>query len=465
MLVWIKSRWQNAVRGFWLFPGLTALALALLALVLVEVDRSAGAGGIGHAFDGDASAARSILTTVGATLITVAGLAFSITVVTVQLVSSQFSPRTLRSFLADRPSQVIAGAFVGIFAYCLLVLRTVRDGGQANAGFVPSLSVSVSIGLGLVGLVLLLVFIHRITQVIKVENITGRVAAETFAAIERRYPDEVAPLTGPEPAELLASWEAVARPALVCPASPGYVRDVAVEGLGELGLPDETRVEVTVAAGAQVTTSTPLMRLWCPGPLDDETLEGLRKLVDVQRERDVAGDVGFGIRQLADVALRALSPGVNDPTTAVTCIGYLQESFERLAGRAFPDRVRRLDGEIVVAIVVVGFEELLREPFDELGRYASADARVAVALLDALAGIAAAARRAGAGARLEAAAEIAEHVAALALHDARIDSDRALVARGLGRVRAGAGYPMQGPDDTGRSRSSAASSTRSTGTA
>lgn len=458
MLVWIRSSWQNAVRGFWLFPGLTALTLALLAVVLVEVDRGAGSGGIGHTFDGDASAARSILTTVGATLITVAGLAFSITIVTVQLVSSQFSPRTLRSFLADRPSQVIAGAFVGIFAYCLLVLRTVRT------EFVPSLSVSVAIALGLAGLVLLLVFIHRITQVIKVENITGRVAAETFAAIGRRYPDEAAPADGPDAAELLAAWERDGHPAVVCPTRPGYVREVAVDGLEDVGLPPEARVELAVAPGDQVTTSTPLARLWCSGAPDEETLEALRKLVAVERERDVAADIGFGIRQLADVALRALSPGVNDPTTAVTCIGYLQEAFEQLARRRFPDRVRRLEDGTVAVVAVAGFEELLREPFDELGRYASPDARVAVALLDALAGIAEAARPAGSTARVEAALETAEHVADLGLDDARTDADRALIARALERVRARS-YPMQGPEGTGRSGSSAASRTRSTGTA
>jgi uncharacterized membrane protein len=467
MLVWIKSRWQNALRGFWLFPGAAALALALLAIVLVEIDRGAGPGGIGHTFDGDASAARSILTTVGATLITVAGLAFSITIVTVQLVSSQFSPRTLRSFLADRPSQVIAGAFVGIFAYCLLVLRTVREEGPAGAEFVPSLSVSVGIGLGLVGLVLLLVFIHRITQVIKVENIIARVAGETLAAIERGYPEDDVPCPDAGPAELLASWEKSGPSAVAYPQRPGYVRDVAVEGLEDLGLPAPAQVHVTVAAGAQVTTSTPLIRVWCTAGLDEETLESLRKLVAVERERDIAADVGFGIRQLADVALRALSPGVNDPTTAVTCIGYLQESLERLAGRRFPDRVRQLDGgAVLVVAAVVPFEDLVREPFEELGRFASRDARVAVALLDALAGIAAAARRADAGARLAAAAATAEHVAGPAVEDARGDSDRAQVLDGLARVRAAAGYPStQGPDETGRNRPSAASRTRSTGTA
>ena len=466
MLVWIRSHWQNALRGFWLFPGLTALTLAVLAVVLIELDRSAGADGISYTFDGDASAARSILTTVGATVITVAGLAFSITVVTVQLVSSQFSPRTLRSFLADRPSQLIAGAFVGIFAYCLLVLRTVRDEGGGAAEFVPSLSVSVAIGLGLVGLVLLLVFIHRVTQVIKVESITGRVAAETFEAIESHYPEAFAEESGPGLAEVVAAWEATGPPRAVHPAQPGYVRAVESDLLSKLDLPGSSRIHLPARAGDQVTTSTAVVRVWCADPLDDSLLADLRRLVVVEREREVAADPAFGIRQLTDVALRALSPGVNDPTTAITCIGYLQEAFEQLAARRFPDPVRRLEPSgVLVAASTASFEELVREPFADLARFASGDARVASALLDALAGISAAAA-AGAGSRVAAVLASAEDVAAPALEDARTASDRGLVAASLAGVRESAGYStMQGPDGTRRSGPAAASSTRSTGTA
>ena len=160
------SQWQNVTRGLWFFPGLVTLAGAALALVLVEIDRVAGTEGIPFAFDGDASAARTILGTVAGSLITVAGLAFSITVVTLQLVSSQFTPRALRSFLGDRTSQLVAGAFVGIFVYCLLVLRVVRgEDGEAEE-FVPALAVGTSIALALLGLALLLVFIHRIAQLV-----------------------------------------------------------------------------------------------------------------------------------------------------------------------------------------------------------------------------------------------------------------------------------------------------------
>jgi uncharacterized membrane protein len=162
--------------------------------------------------------------------------------------------------------------------------------------------------------------------------------------------------------------------------------------------------------------------------------------VSVQSERDVAQDVGFGIRQLADVAVRALSPGVNDPTTAVTCIGYLRNALEDLGKRRLPDRLRRMgeDGLLVYA-EAREFDELLREAFAEIGRFGRADARVTVAVLDALAGVAVAARRAGALDRAAAARELAEEIAGPAIEDARTEHERRLLAGCVERVQAASG--------------------------
>jgi uncharacterized membrane protein len=465
MLAWLKGRWQDVVRGLWFFPGLTAASAAVLALVLVQVDRRAVPDGAPFLFDGDASAARTILATVGTTLITVAGLAFSITVVTAQLVSSQFSPRALRSFLADRPSQLYAGAFVGIFAYCLLVLRTVRDAEDGSGEFVPSLAVSVAIALGLLGLGLLLAFIHRVTQIIKVENIAARLSEETVEAIERLYPRAYAPPEAVGSVGLLAAWEASGEPLVVRAARPCYVRAVAVEEFART-LPEPTRVHVTVRPGDQVTTSTPVLRVWWEGELGREVEGRLQAVVTIRPERDVAGDAGFGVSQLADAALRALSPGVNDPTTAVTCVGYIRQGLELLARRALPDPVRRLEGaEIVIAAPPTPFQALA-EPLAEVGRSAARDVRVAVVVLDALAGIAAAAAQAGAAARAAWALEIGDDLAARALRASPSERDRRLLDDASARLRIEAAYPTrQGPDDTGRSSSAAASSTSSTGTA
>lgn len=439
-MVWVRSQWQNVVRGFWFFPGVVALGGVGLALALLEVDRAAGPDGLAGAlaFDGDASAARTILGTIAGSLITVAGLAFSITVVTLQLVAGQFTPRAVRSFLGDRPSQLVAGAFVGIFAYCLLVLRAVRDEDDDFEGFVPALSVTVSIALGLLGLVLLLVFIHRITQLVKVENIAARIARETTQAIDELYPEPHGDRALPEADEGPDSWARTAEPWVVRPERPGYVRSIALAELTGVGLPPGARVHVAVRPGDAVTRATALMEAW-PRAAAEEAAERLRGLVSVQSERDVSQDTGFGIRQLADLAVRALSPGINDPTTAVTSIAYLRDALELLAVRRFPDRLRRLEGDLVVHAEAHGFESLLREAFAEIGLYARSNARVVLAVLDALAGVASAAEEAGAGRRATAATALAEEVGRPAVAEARTERDRALLEAALARAGAAGG--------------------------
>src|SRR5262249_39687612 len=139
-------------------------------------------------FSGGAAEASTILSIIAGSLITVAGLTFSITIVVLQLLSSQYTPRSLRSFLQDRVTQVVAGGFFGIFAYSLIVLMTVRDPAPFDPGFLPTVSITVGINLGLLGLALLLIFIHHIGQIIQVSDIAARIAMQTMRAIDTSYP-------------------------------------------------------------------------------------------------------------------------------------------------------------------------------------------------------------------------------------------------------------------------------------
>lgn len=185
----LRARWLDLVDGFWFVPAAVALAYVFLALGLIAIDRSGGDGGVDAAFGGDAEAARGILSTIAGSLITVAGLTFSLTIVVLTLVSSQFSTRVVRNLLADRVNQIVAGSFTGLFAFCLIVLRTVRDPQPPEPEFVPALSVSVSIVLALFSLALLLVFIHHMGTSIQAPQIAARVGRATLAAIEQLYPE------------------------------------------------------------------------------------------------------------------------------------------------------------------------------------------------------------------------------------------------------------------------------------
>jgi uncharacterized membrane protein len=380
-----RTRIQNVLYGFLFLPGAIAVAFVILAFLLTWADTLGGRHGLGG-FDGDAATARSILSTIATSLITVSGLTFSITVVSLQLVSQQFSPRALRNFLGDRITQLVAGAFVGIFAYCLLVLRTVREG-RTTAEFVPGLSVSFAIGLGVVTLGLLLVFIHHMSSSIQLSAIASGIARATLRSLDALYPEMVGePADDDEAAELLTQWRKSPPNIRVMAPRPGYVQAIALDELPrKLGVA-EAHGHVCVAPGDFVTSRSILGEFW----VGDRELEAeqLQALFVVASERDVGQDALYGLRQLADIAIRALSPGVNDPTTARTCVGYMQAILELLTERSLPSRVRRYPKEGVVLVARThGYDEYLG-PFVEVSRHAAGDERVSSVIGDAIASIA-----------------------------------------------------------------------------
>lgn len=431
----LRAYARKLADGFWLVPLATGGGLALLAAGLLALDRAGGADGVGIGFDGDASAARDLLATVAGSLITVVGLTFSLTIVTLQLVSGQFTPRALRGLLADRLTQLVAGTFVGIVAYALLVLASVRDSADGVDGFVPSLATSVAIILTLAALVLLVVFVHHIGRTIQVSSIAARVADQTLAAVVRLYPEPFGEELEEPPGPALAAWRAEAAPLVVRPRRPGYVQAVLIDDLVHaLAAGRKSRVAVAVQPGDFVTAETPAVEVWAAGDPEAAEKATARALV-VDDERDVRQDPAFGVQQLADIALRAISPGVNDPTTAVTCIGYLRAVLERLACRRFPPELRRHeDTGVSVVAPRREFEEYLELAVAEVGRYATADARVAGTILEALAPVAAAARRAGAADRASAVLAVARRVAGPAVEDARTEEDREALRAHLARV-------------------------------
>lgn len=426
-----KSRWRNLRYGFFFLPGAIGLAFVALAFGVVAIDRLGGPNGVDIGFGGGASAARSVLSTIAGSLITVAGLTFSITIVTLQLVSQQVTPRALRNFLGDRLTQSLAGAFVGIFAYCLLVLRAVRESDEGFEGFVPSLSVTIGIALGIVALALLLYFIHHIARSIQVGTLAGEVAHSTLAALDRLYPAPFGEPTGERVRDVVQAWERERDPQVVFPGRPGYVQTIALgelaAGLDEPGL----RVHLPVTPGQFVSEADPIGVVW-NGRSAERAEAVLRAAVVVTSERNVEQDALYGVRQLADMSIKALSPSVNDPTTAWTCIHYLRAILERLAARALPGEVRHYEEQdLVVVAPTTSFEEYVDAAFVQVARYASGDARVAAALLEAIAHVAEAARRAGAEERLRCLQRAAEAVAGPAREDARTEEDRRLLEERL----------------------------------
>ncbi len=428
----VTNALRNLRYNYLFLPGVIAVALGGAAAGLVQIDETGGANGILAVFPSGPPAARGVLVTIAGAIATVAGVAFSLTIISLQLVSQQFTPRALRGFLGDRLNQTIAGVFIGVVLYCLVALQWVKE---TDPRFVPGLTVTLAVFLAFVALALLLVFIHHMGHSIQVSKITNRIAGETVALTASPYPSSYgADDASADADEVVASWEREREPVVVYVQESGFVQSVddvpaTIEGKG-------FRIELLVAPGEFVTPRHPVARVWTEAERD-ACAAAMRRAIAVGAERDFAQDIGYGLRQLADIAVKALSPSVNDPTTATTCIGYLQAILERVATAPRPGRVRRFaHRDVTIVMPRDSFSDYL-EAFVQISRYAT-DARVIDALLRATLRVAKAAMEADALDRAQAAGEVAGRIARRALaSDSLDDEERETVSATLAEFPVG----------------------------
>lgn len=383
LLIW--SRIQQGMRdlraSFWFVPANVVAGAALLALVLIEVDTHIQSEYLEpwpRVFGAGADGSRALLTSVAGSMITVAGVVFSITVVALALASSQYTSRVLRNFMSDRTNQSVLGVFVGVYVYCLVVVRTIRGGDEGD--FVPSVAVLAGLILALVGIGFLIYFIHHISISIQVSHVLSNIACETHNAVERLFPDDLGDEdeAAPEAEAHRGPWQGI-------PAKrTGYVQHVDNEALLTFATEHDLVLRMKVPVGGFAIEGLPWLSAAKQTGLTEEEVDRLQDLVVVGLQRTIDQDASFGIRQMVDIALRALSPGINDTTTAVMCIDYLTANLAHLAGRSIPSRFRSFEGELRVIALGSDFESLVNESFDEIRRSANGNVTILSRLLSAL---------------------------------------------------------------------------------
>lgn len=383
----LLATWERLRESFWFLPALMAAGAIALSFGLTRLDAAVEDQTyrrLDWLYLFGAEGARAILSAIASSMITVAGLSFSITMLTLQLASSQFGPRLLRNFLRDRGNQLVLGTFIATFLYCLLVLRTVK--GVEGSSFVPHISVAVGILMSIASLAVLIYFIHHTAHSIRVETILASLADETGAAIERLFPEKLGQdaRDTPEPERCIAPADA-ASARLIRPQRSGYVQMIDGDALMNRAVELDIVVYLAVGPGTFVTPDDVLMRAAPGARIDAAATDGLRAALVLGAERTPAQDLAFSIRRIVEIAQRALSPSVNDPTTAIYCIDRLGEALARLAGRQMP-AAHRLDKEGRLRVVArpVSFGPLAHEAFAAVARYGMADADVVRALLHTL---------------------------------------------------------------------------------
>jgi len=386
VLVTLSFSWWQKIQGsFWFLPTAMVLAAVTLALILIAIDSRYEMSFIDDwtlLFGASASGSRDLLSTVASSMVTVAGVVFSITIVALSLTSSQYTSRVLRNFMRDKLNQSVLGVFVGIFAYCLVVLRVIRGGDEG--AFVPSLAVVVALGLAFVGIGYLIFFIHYIAVSIQASSIIGSAARETIAAIDKLFPQELGYDVVDHEYEKQTSIEPECRWQTIASKKTGYIESIDSNSLLEIAEENKIVIRMECGVGEFIVEKTPLFSIAVPNGVEEEVISQLQTTYVIGRHRTVTQDAGFGIRQIVDIALKALSDGVNDTTTAVMCVDYLKAILVRLADRQIPTPLRVSDNTLRVIARGPTFQSLLCESFDQIRQSAAGNTAVLICMLHAL---------------------------------------------------------------------------------
>jgi uncharacterized membrane protein len=379
-----RRLWRAIRASFWFVPALLVAVSIFVAMALIELD-TAGSGkwqsDWPRLFGASAAGARGMLSTIAGSMMTVVGVTFSMVLVTLALASSQYSSRILRNFIQDGVTQVVLGIFAGTFTYCLIVLRTIR--GSDAGDFVPSLAVTFGVVLAVGGIGTLIYFIHHVAFSIQASSIIAAVADETMLAIDRLFPEKLG--EGPAdkkdcPAAPLseANWQPIVSP------MSGYIQTVDNKVLLRMAKKHKTLVRMERGIGDFVVRNTPLISIAMSGPPDKELIDSLQWAYSIDRHRTLEQDAGFGIRQLVDMAMRALSPSTNDTTTAVMCVDYLTAILSRVAARKIPSPYRYEEGELRVIAMAPDFAHLVAVSFDQIRDSAEGNVGIMLRMLGGL---------------------------------------------------------------------------------
>ncbi len=387
------SQWRREVlrTNFWMVPSLEVLGAIALFCVTLEIDRAV----YHHTLtlpawveNGSADTAREILLAVAAAIMTVIGINFSVTIVTLTLASTQFGPRMLRNFIRDRGTQLTLGTFVATAVYCVLVLVSI---GPAEHGvFVPHLSVTVVFALVLVDLAVLIYFLHHIAIQIQLPFVIASIAGDLTSYLRVRKPDirMSSPDEQDDPDEIAALVCTIeSSGVLIRTPKGGYLQAIRYNLLIRTASAADAVVRLPYRPGNFLVEDSELAAVWPPEAADRIT-RCLKRAQVTGPVRTLAQDPAFGIDQLVEIAIRALSPAVNDTYTALTCVDWLSNTLCKLGrvwtpAQAYRDRA----GAVRVICEQVSYENLVQRSFDKIRQASSGMPALLMRQLEALSSI------------------------------------------------------------------------------
>lgn len=379
--------WDELKSTFWFFPVLIIFTAIILAFGLIYFDNvsSFKPGGISQfVFAGSADSARRVLSIISAAMIGVAGTVFSITLVALSLASSQFGPRLLKNFMYDRINQVVLGTYISTFIYCLIVLNSIK--GNEQYTFVPSFSVLFALIAAVANIVLLIVFIHHIAVSIQADHVISKVSESLAGNIENLFPeklDESDEKVAKEDEERLKS--VLKNRVSIEADNTGYLQYIDGDSLIEFAKHRESLIELHCRPGDYFVAGLEIGMVYSGKKLEGEEVDSCRSYFLTGRERTSHQDIEHSIHQMVEIACRALSPGINDPFTAIACIDNLTSSMCHLSQVKFPSKYRYDNDENLRIIVkTLTYERVLDAAFNQIRHFGKDIPSVIIKLMDAL---------------------------------------------------------------------------------
>jgi uncharacterized membrane protein len=378
--------------SYWLVPSLMAASAALLSWWTVWLDTyvsSETVGGISWIYITGTEGSRTLLSTIAGSMMTVTGVVFSMTTVALSLASQQLGPRILRNFMQDKGNQIVLGTFIATFLYCILVLRTIHETGEEV--FVPRLSLLCAVGLAMASLGVLIYFIHHVAKSIQAPTVIQSVGRSFLTAIEELYPGDTGKASRPrrpgKPEEEIPS-DFEGRSVEMLARNAGYLQAIDIVALARLAEEQDLLLRLEARPGHFLFQNQPLVRVYP----EDRLTKAVRKKIDfvfvIGGHRTPTQDIEFTLDQLVEVAVRALSPGINDPFTALSCVDWLGAGLSELAQKEQPATHHYNEaGQLRMITSVASFEGLADAALNQLRQHSHHDVAVTCRLLEIIARI------------------------------------------------------------------------------
>lgn len=391
LILRVDTLWYSIRSSYWFIPAMMMIGAVVLYFVMIYIDsyliNVEKISYLKWLSVNRPEGPRSLLSTVAGSMITVTGVVFSITIVALTLASSQFGPRLLENFMQDRGNQIVLGTFIATFVYCLLLLRTVR-GGEKGA-FIPHLSITVGFILAMMSIVVLIYFIHHAATSIQASNVITITGGNLDRAIDKLFPERIG-----QGKKVSGTWWVTPEEAPgqlgenrapVYAGYSGYIRVVDNSGIMSMARSNDLIIEILYKPGDFIVEGSPLAYVMPEDSFTEKLGGDIKGLFIIGRKRTIEQDSEYAIHQLVEIAVRALSPGINDPFTALMCVDRLTSALCKVAEREIPSPYRYDEkNQLRVIARTVAFPNLLDSSFNLIRQYSRHSAAVTIRLLESL---------------------------------------------------------------------------------